>query len=33
MFRSAQFIPAVEYLIVYRLRYMVILQAFALLSK
>ena len=33
MFRSARFIPAVEYLTVCRLRYMVMQQAFPLLSK
>ena len=33
MFRSARFIPAVEYLTVCRLRYMVMEQAFPLLSK
>lgn len=33
MFRSARFIPAVEYLNVCRLRYMVMQQAFPLLSK
>jgi len=33
MFRSARFVPAVEYLTVCRLRYMVMQQAFPLLSK
>ena len=33
MFRSARFIPAVEYLTVCRLRYLVMEQAFPLLSK
>ena len=33
MFRSARFIPAVEYLTICRLRYMVMQQAFQLLSK
>ncbi len=33
MFRSARFIPAVEYLTICRLRYMVMEQAFPLLSK
>lgn len=33
MFRSARFIPAVEYLQVCRLRYLVMQQAFSLLSK
>ena len=33
MFRSARFIPAVEYLTVCRLRYMIMQQAFPLLSK
>ncbi len=33
MFRSARFIPAVEYLTVCRLRYLVMEQAFSLLSK
>ena len=33
MFRSARFIPAVEYLTICRLRYMVMQEAFTLLSK